>query len=399
MTDFDDIRPYRDHEVRDVIEKLLREPELAQTMLRYKFPTLSGWAEMPLTLLVKWLIRRELKPVHSVFDLQMLIAKYLKANINKTTSGFTYSGLDQLDPNKSYTFISNHRDIAMDPAFVNYALNQSGRDTVEIAIGDNLLENPLVSDLMRLCKSFTVQRSAQGIKGKFKAFTRLSAYINQQLEKNSCIWIAQREGRAKDGVDKTDPAIVKMLTMHGKKQRISFSESINNLNVVPVSISYEFDPCDLLKAKELQCTETTGQYEKEDGEDVQSIINGISKFKGHVHVSFGSPLQGEFDSAEHVAELIDRQVLSNYQLHVSNLVAFEQLNLSFDTVNFKLIQEKAQQTLQKWRSKNAMEFSEQAAEFTQRIQQYPLRLQSYILAMYANPLIEKYKMQMESTLV
>ena len=190
--------------------------------------------------------------------------------------------------------------------------------------------------------------------------------------------------------------------MFGKKKRLSFSETVNKLNIVPVSISYEFDPCDLLKAEELQTTEKHGQYEKAEGEDVQSIINGISKPKGQVHVSFGTPITGDYDSAEQVADLIDVQVLSNYQLHVSNLVAFEQLDLKATLLNglqgdnVKQIQDKAQQALQKWRSKNAAEYSAQAAEFTQRIQQYPQRLQSYILAMYANPLIEKYRMQMES---
>ncbi len=402
MTNFDDIRPYRDNEVRDVIERLLNGPDLIHTMLHHKFPNISSWAELPLSLAVRWLIKRELKSVNTVHDFQTLLAKYLSANVKKTTSGFTSSGLDQLDPTQNYTFISNHRDIAMDPAFLNMALHQAGRDTVEIAIGDNLLAKPLVSDLMRLNKSFTVQRSVQGIKNKYKAFTNLSSYINSRLEQDSSIWIAQREGRAKDGVDKTDPAIIKMLTMFGKKKRISFSEAINKLNIVPVSISYEFDPCDLLKAEELQTTEQHGQYEKAEGEDVQSIINGISKPKGQVHVSFGTPITGEFETAEAVADLIDLQVLSNYQLHVSNLVAFEQLDLKntlfngLQSDNLKQIQEKAQQALQKWRSKNATEYSEQAAEFTQRIQQYPQRLQSYILVMYANPLIEKYRMQMES---
>lgn len=401
MSNFDDIRPYRDHEVRDVIDKLLSEPNLVNTMLRYKFPSLWGWAEQPLSLFVRWLIQRELKDVHTVNDFQLLIAKYLEANIKKTTSGFSHSGLDKLDPNQSYTFISNHRDIAMDPAFVNIALHRSQQDTVEIAIGDNLLANPLVSDLMRLNKSFTVQRSVEGVKNKFKAFSHLSSYIDERLANQSSIWIAQREGRAKDGLDKTDPAIIKMLAIHGKRQRWSFSETINKLNIVPVSISYEFDPCDLYKAEELRSTETTGQYEKAEGEDVRSIIDGISKPKGKVHVSFGTPLTGEFESAEAVSELIDQQVLSNYKLHVSNLVAFEQLDIRamlksrMQNDNLKHVQEKAQLALQKWRSKNSMEFSEQAAEFTQRIQQYPQRLQSYILAMYANPLIEKYRLQMD----
>ena len=194
-----------------------------------------------------------------------------------------------------------------------------------------------------------------------------------------------------------------MLTMFGKKQRLSFSDTVKKLNIVPVSISYEFDPCDLLKAKELQATAEQGQYEKADGEDVQSIIDGITKPKGQVHVSFGTPLQGNYENAEEVAELIDRQVISNYRLHVSNLIAFEQLDLKsvlldrLQSENIKQIQEKAQLALQKWRSKNATEFSEHAAEFTLRMQQYSQHLQSYQLTMYANPLIAKYGIQASGT--
>ena len=349
MTDFDDIRPYRDHEVRDVIEKLLREGALIHTALHHKFPNISPWAEAPLSLLVKWRIKFELRSVNSIHDFQMVMAKYLISSVKNTTSEFTTSGLENLDRNKNYTFISNHRDIAMDPAFVNLALHTSGRDSVEIAMGDNLLSNPLVSDLMRLNKSFTVQRSVQGIRNKARAFTNLSTYIQQQVEQSTSIWIAQREGRAKNGVDKTDPAIIKMLAIFSRKQKISFSEAINKLNIIPVSISYEFDPCDISKAKELQCKEKTGEYKKAEGEDVQSVIDGISKQKGQVHVSFGTQIQGDFDSAETVAELIDQQVISNYRLHASNLIAFEQLGLKtvilngLQNENLKQIQEIAQQ--------------------------------------------------------
>jgi len=400
MTDFDNIRPYRDHEVRSVIDDLLQDSALTQTVMRHKFPSMSNWAGAPLSLVVKWLLKRELKPVNSIYDFQLLLEKYVSSVIKKTTSGFSFNGADQLDPDKQYTFVSNHRDIAMDPALVNYALHQSGRDTVEIAIGDNLLKNPLVSDLLRLNKSFTVNRSVQGVKNKYRAFTNLSSYINNRLEEGSSIWIAQREGRAKDGLDRTDPAIIKMLAMFGRKQRLKFSEAINKLNIVPVSISYEYDPCDLSKAKELQATAENGKYEKADGEDVQSIIDGISKSKGQVHVSFGTPLEGEFETANQVAELIDQQVISNYRIHLSNLIAFEQLDLKslflnhLQTENLKQIQEKAQVALQNWRNKNAAEFSEHAAEFTQRIQQYSQHLQSQLLTMYANPLIEKYRIQM-----
>ena len=172
--------------------------------------------------------------------------------ISTTTTKVEFSGLEKLTADQNYLFISNHRDIAMDPAFVNWGLHQQGLDTVRIAIGDNLLKKPFVSDLMRLNKSFIVKRSAKGVREMMAAFKALSGYIKHSLsvEKQS-IWIAQKEGRAKDGNDQTDPAILKMLYMNGKGQKLAFSEYMTGLNIVPVSISYEYDPNDVAKANEI----------------------------------------------------------------------------------------------------------------------------------------------------
>ncbi|MDF5295506.1 1-acyl-sn-glycerol-3-phosphate acyltransferase, partial [Vibrio parahaemolyticus] len=171
--------------------------------------------------------------------------------LNKTTDGVTFSGLDKLDKNTSYLFVSNHRDIAMDPALVNYGLYQSGHRTVRIAIGDNLLKKPCATELMRLNKSFIVKRSAKAPREMMKALGQLSSYIKHSLDTGNSIWIAQKEGRAKDGNDFTDPAILKMFHVEGRKQKISFGEYTRSLKIVPVSIAYENDPCDIAKAKEL----------------------------------------------------------------------------------------------------------------------------------------------------
>jgi len=245
--------------------------------------------------------------------------------IRRTTDGFTLSGLDQLDPNTAYLFVSNHRDITLDPAFVNYALFNDNRETLRVAIGDNLLSKPYVSDLMRLNKCFIVKRSVTAPREMLSNFKTLSSYIQQSLiEDNNPIWIAQAEGRAKDGNDKTHPAIIKMIAM-SKSRDESFGEFINRINIVPVSISYELDPNDAAKAKELYVVNKYGKYRKSEHEDVASITRGIKGDKGKVHLSFGTPLKGEFNSADEVATEVDRQIIGNYLLHPSNYFAYKML--------------------------------------------------------------------------
>jgi 1-acyl-sn-glycerol-3-phosphate acyltransferase len=396
MSDFENIRPYRDHEVRPVIRKFLQDPDLAQTVCKYKFPTLSKVMGPVLRFLVKRALKKELRTVNTVVDVQQHIADYLSTTIKKTTDGFTVSGIENLSPDQAYLFISNHRDIAMDPAFLNYALHKADMDTVEIAIGDNLISNPFVSDLMRLNKSFIVRRSVQGIKEKLKAMVELSTYIHHVLNEGTSVWIAQREGRAKDGIDKTDAALIKMLHIAGKKQGLSLSGSINQLNIVPVSISYEYDPCDELKANELRAKAQGGEYIKAEGEDIESIVKGISGYKGKVHVSIGKPLSGQFETADQVANAIDQQVVMNYKLQIPNMMAFEQLK----TKGFNLMpipDDVLKRTLkltekrkQRWCAKNPGVYERRVALFTARIANMPLASQDAILKMYANPLINQY---------
>jgi hypothetical protein len=323
---FADIRPYRDDEVRPVLERLLGEPELLSVLASRRFGAAAGGIGL-LRPLVRWYLRRQLKDVQSVYDLQMVMKGYLEDMIDSTTAGFTVSGLDALDPDEAYLFISNHRDIAMDPAFTNYALHRGGHGTVRIAIGDNLLTKPWVSDLMRLNKSFIVNRSATKPREIMAASRHLSEFIRDSIERErASIWLAQREGRAKDGVDRTEPAVVKMLSLSRDKSSESFGEHIASLRVVPLAISYELDPCDDRKAREQHQRATTGSYTKAEQEDIDSIARGIAGHKGRVHAAFGSPLGGEFETAQAVAAEIDRQVVSNFRLHPSNLIAWRALH-------------------------------------------------------------------------
>lgn len=316
---FQAIRPYTDQEVNDVVQRLLKDNEFINTITRYQFPRLSNWFSPLLRPLIRRVLSKRFGYMDSILDVQVLVAEYMDKMAIRTTDGVSCEGLDQLDPEKAYLFISNHRDIAMDPALINWVCYQHGMDTVRIAIGDNLLRKPYISDLMRLNKSFIVNRSARG-KELLTASTLLSKYIHHSVTSGHSVWIAQREGRAKDGNDRTDPAILKMFYMSCRKT-CSFAEAMANLNIVPVSISYEYLPCDVLKARELEARTRVGSYEKRELEDIESIAMGITGYKGHVHLAFGQPLTDGFSTPEELAKCIDQQIQGHYFLHPSNLLA------------------------------------------------------------------------------
>lgn len=323
--EFEDIRPYNDAEVRSTLDRLLADPEFLNTIIYYKWPDIGRVSASLLRPVIRGVLHRELKGVSTVADFQGKIEKYLQRLIDRTVTGLSVSGLEQLQKDRAYCFISNHRDIAMDPAFINWQLYQNGFQTLRIAIGDNLLTKPFASDLMRLNKSFIVKRSASSPREKLKAAKKLSAYIHRSLvEDNANIWIAQREGRAKDGRDISNPAIISMLALTKEKQE-SFPAFMRRANIVPVSISYEWDPCDMAKARELTLLQRDGVYRKAEHEDFQSIATGITGKKGHVHLAFGHPLDAEMQNVEDVAATLDRTILDNYVLHPSNCLAYEML--------------------------------------------------------------------------
>jgi len=246
--------------------------------------------------------------------------------IEETTTSLTVSGLEHLDDDQRYLFVSNHRDIAMDPAFINWVLYHNNHKTLRIAIGDNLLTKPYVSDLMRLNKSFIVNRSASAPREKLKAAKHLSSYIHHSItEEKANIWIAQREGRAKDGVDRTNSAVIGMLALNRPKQ-IPLGDYIKQLNIVPVSISYEWDACDIAKAQELHTHHTQGAYEKDEHEDASSIAKGITGNKGHVHIAFGDVMHGDYETTDDIVAELDSAIIDNYILHPSNCLAYKKLH-------------------------------------------------------------------------
>lgn len=328
MTDpFADIRPYRDAEVATVLSRLLDNPEFLGALARYRLGRLASLMPALVRPLVRYRLAREVRGASDVRSIQIIIERYMTRMIEGATGGFSVSGLEQLSPVKPYLYMSNHRDIAMDPAFTNYALHRGGYETARIAIGDNLLTKPWVADLMRLNKSFIVRRSVNGPRELLAASKMLANYIQHSLLlEHSPVWIAQREGRAKDGIDRTEPVIIKMLSMSRDKSQHDFGEHIEGLGIVPVAVSYELDPCDAMKAKELFEKATTGCYEKAEQEDVASIAQGIAGHKGKVHVSFGTPLGSNLNTPDAVASEVDRQIINEYCLHPTNLYAYRRLH-------------------------------------------------------------------------
>jgi len=269
----------------------------------------------------------------------------------------------------------------MDPAFVNYAVYQAGIRTPRIAIGDNLLQRPFVSDLMRLNKSFIVRRSITGRREKLAAYQVLSAYINHSIRNDGeSVWIAQAEGRAKDGDDRTDSAILKMLHMSRKDE--SFADALAALRPIPVAISYEYDPCDQAKARELYIRATTGSYCKAPGEDDASIALGITGYKGRVHVAFGTPMDNVPEDAKQMAAAVDRQILCGYRLFPVHYLAYR----LWDGRDPEIEVPSAAELF----SREEVERAE--AEWAKRLAACPSVQQPYLIQQYAMPVRNQYRL-------
>lgn len=381
MEQFDDIRPYSDQEVRPVLDRLLQDQQLLSALVRFNYPSLAILPEGFLRLLTRLLLQRKLAGVRDVRSLQVVIAPYVERGVKKTTSDVIWTGLDALNPDQSYLFLSNHRDIVMDPVFVNYGLYNRGMETMRIAIGDNLLSRPYISDLMRLNKSFIVKRSLGSSREKLTACQKLSAFVNHSIETGHSVWIAHRDGRAKDGDDRTDSAIIKMLYMSQKGKGCTFGEVMEKLRIVPVSVAYEYDPCDQRKANELQVRSGQGNYDKAADEDIQSIAMGIEGWKGHVQVSFGQPLGAGFDSAVDVAREVDRQIHTLYHLYPSNYIAHE-----------LLCEHQGERKIPGWEQLfSGIDLDEKRDTFNERLNACASACRDWFLRIYANPVINRYR--------
>lgn len=379
MTDFDDIRPYTDEEVRPTLDRVLANSSFKTAMARLTYPRLSRVAPGLVGAAVTWYLKRQLRDVGSVDDLQQVVQGYMDRMINRTVSSLTSSGLNNLDPQKAHLFVSNHRDIAMDPAFLDWVLYENGLQTPRLAIGDNLLTMPYASDLMRLNKSFIVNRSARGNKEKFRALRQLSAYLHHSITvDNSNIWIAQRQGRAKDGVDRTEAAVIKMFAINKPKPQ-AFADYIRELSIVPVSISYEWDPLDQHKALELYQQQQTGCYEKGEHEDVINIARGIDGIKGHVHMAFGRQMTGDYADADELVAAMDREIIDNYVFHPSNCFAYKAIYGDYPEVKVGSQQIPFDEKT----------FKAEGHLFAERLRAIDPKYRSLVRHMYANPIVSQ----------
>jgi hypothetical protein len=349
-----------------VFARLGADPELVDALARLRLPRLLRWAPPLARALVRRWLASQVANLKTVEDLQLSIVKpELEKVIAKTTT-FTTSGLEKLDAASSWLFISNHRDIVMDPALANYALHRAGHRTLSIAIGNNLLQKPWVADLMRLNKSFIVRRDVQGPRELLAASRQLSAYIRHMISEDvSPVWLAQREGRAKDGRDATEPAVIKMLSLSRDKRTESVGETLAALKIVPLAISYEVDPCDTLKAAELAAGP---DYRKRPFEDVASIGKGISGYKGCVHLAFGEPIVDPDLDVDGVVAAIDQQISTRYALFPTNLWAWEMLHGKAPPASLPVRLGVVQRHT-----------------FEERVRECPASLRPWLLAMYANP--------------
>lgn len=363
---FEDIRPCHDSEVSTELMKICNDKELLQGIINFRYPRLSKLCPFLLKPLVRQYLIRRCAHIKTIADFQKQVADFMHHTIAATTDGVEFVGFDRLDKNTGYLFISNHRDISLDPAFVDLALFEHGCDTVRIAIGDNLLKSSAATSLMRLNKSFIVQRSVESPREKLKALTKLSAYIGLSVKEGHSVWIAQREGRAKDGDDRTEVSVLKMFHLYGRQLKMPFREYIAGLNLVPVAISYEYDPSDLSKARELYEREVNGSYHKSRMEDLLSIAGGIKGYKGRIKVVAGQPLKEGFETPEELAELIDVFIWQHYELFPTTLCA---AGVS------EGVSAEAQQ------------------KFAARLASYPEALQDRIRAMYARPYLNLQALQ------
>ena len=319
---FDDIRPLNNNEVKDAIEALVTNEDFERAF-RYIKPDVN-WKEFSETMR-SFKTKEDFKS-KLAYEAVMLVA-------NKTTFSLTISGRSRLPKDKKpCTFISNHRDIVLDASFLNVMLYDVGYGMTQVAIGDNLMIRPWIETLVRLNNSFIVKRGVS-VRQMLDVSRTLSAYIRHTInETKESIWIAQREGRAKDSNDRTQGSVLKMLNMSGDKDIVS---NIMDLNIFPVAISYEYDPCDFLKAKEFQMKRDDPNYVKSQRDDLLSMETGILNNKGRVHFTLTQPINDQLAALDKdmekneliatIANIIDKEIYKHYRFYPCNYVAYDML--------------------------------------------------------------------------
>ncbi|WP_312824983.1 1-acyl-sn-glycerol-3-phosphate acyltransferase [Epilithonimonas sp.] len=379
MSKFDDIRPFYDEEVNDALQSVSKHP-MMKALMRFTFPDRddSFWLE-------------KLENVHSIYDFQSkVIYQTVLQILEKSSEGLSTSGFDKLDKNTSYLFISNHRDIVLDTSLLNLVLFEKELIMTSSAIGDNLVGKKILHIIAKLNRNFLVQRSVS-IREQLSSSKTLSDYIYQLLtEENRSVWMAQSEGRTKDGNDVTQQGVLKMLAMAaGDSSLIDF---FKNLKIVPLSISYEYDPTDALKMPQLIAKSKNEVYVKNKNEDFKTIISGVLGQKRRIHLHAGKVLNQELDCIAHqfenknkqlqaIAQIIDKSIIGNYKLWPTKYIAYDLLyktNLFSD-----LYTEEEKQLFER--------------RLEMRIKDSDETLRKHFLEMYANPISNKMKYEQKST--
>ncbi len=316
---FDDIAPLYDHEVKQAIQDILVDPGF-QHAVKYIMPEID-WAEFSAEM-SKYETKKEFQ--------SRMIYPVIKALGMRVSSSMKLDNWESIDRSVEHLFLSNHRDIVLDAGLLNILRHEKGFETTEIAIGDNLLIHPWIDKLVRLNKSFIVRRGLS-IKERLIASKHMSEYIHYAIsEKKESVWIAQREGRAKNSDDRTQDSLLKMLALYPEDK--SFIESLKELNLIPLSISYEYDPCDYLKAKEFQQKRDNPDFKKTQRDDLLNMEIGILGKKGNVVFRFGNCINDELDKItepdkrlqpEIAAQIIDKEIHRNYEIFPCNYIAYD----------------------------------------------------------------------------
>lgn len=319
---YEDIRPYDDAETAAALKRASNN-RLMEQISAFLFPGKDPD-----------ILRNTLNTIHGVDDFQTRVMfPAVAAIMGKTTKGLSYEGIKYFSGGRCYTMLSSHRDIVLDSAFIQYIFKDHNLPLSEIAVGDNLIYNQFVEDLMRSNRMIKVKRG-QSARQLYETSKELSSYIRMRLvdEKPASIWISHRNGRTKDGCDQTEQGLLKMLSMSGPT---GFAENMKELNIMPTAISYEIEPCGIRKAYEIYVKQMMGSYIKRPGEDLESIVSGILQQKGRVHVAFCKPISeeelrqcealGKNECFRALARLIDERILASWKLWPSNIAAAEML--------------------------------------------------------------------------
>lgn len=336
LTKFDDIRPYNDSEVHPALERIVANP-LFSNVAQYLFP---GQDEN--------MFRQLLLSCNSKEDFQVKVMSQIVAKILQgTAKELTFSGLEHFKGGKKHLIVSNHRDIVLDSAIIQLILHQHGVETTEIAVGDNLITSSFIEDITRSNKMIKVIRSSNP-REVYTTSKVLSEYIRYNVaSQKSSVWIAQRNGRTKDGIDVTEQGLLKMFDMSGSGD---FVKDFAELSILPTSISYEFEPCDIQKAVEMYVSRRQ-KYVKAEGEDLKSILTGIMQPKGNIHIAFNEPVSleeiqdaSQLDKNEKfkaICTAMDRRIVAEYKLWGNNYIAYDMLNATNEYASMYTAEQKA----------------------------------------------------------